>query len=168
MKFLTKKSLAWIRLGVKVAVLVLVLWLIFGALFGLRRMEGVAMSNRVEDGDLMLYSRLDDEYNQDDVVIFSYEDQTYVSVVIAKGGDLVEIDERGCLYVNHIQTSDAVVYDMDQDDELEISLPFRVPNDSYFVLNENLEAPEDSRSFGAIKAKDIKGKVISILRTRAI
>ena len=126
------------------------------------------MSNRVEDGDLMLYSRIDDEYGQDDVVIFDYEGQLHVSVVLAKGGDLVEIDEHGCLYVNHVQASDAVVYDVDQGDELKISMPFRVPNDSYFLLNENLEDLDDSRNFGAIKAEEIKGKVISILRTRAI
>ena len=168
MKLSIAKYRDWIRLILKLVILVVVLWLIFGVFVGLHRVNGVTMSNRVEDGDLVLYSRINDEYAADDVIIFEHDAKTMVSSILAMPNDLIEIDENGCLYVNGIQVSEDVVYNLEQGETPGISLPYRVPNGSYFLLNENLEAPEDSRSFGAIFKKDIKGKIVGILRTRSV
>lgn len=126
------------------------------------------MSSRIEDGDLILFSRMGDIYGTDEPVLYEHDRKTYLSYILALPGDIIEIDDSGCLYVNKVQVSDDVVYNLEQGETPGISLPYRVPSDSYFVLNENLEAMEDSRSYGAIPVKNIKGKVISILRTRAI
>ena len=67
-----------------------------------------------------------------------------------------------------VQVSDRVVYNLNEGETPTISFPFRVPDGSYFLLNGNLEAMDDSRSFGAVYAKDIKGKIVTILRTRSI
>ena len=162
------KQNGWIRIAVKIAVLALSLWIIFGLCFGLHRMNGVGMAHRIEDGDLVLYSRLVDAYAADDPVLFEYDGEVYLSSILALPGDLIEIDERGCLRVNGVQVSDDIVYNLEQDETPDFSTPYLVPNGSYFVLNENLESMEDSRSFGAIWAKDIKGKVVGILRTRSV
>lgn len=45
-----------------------------------------------------------------------------------------------------------------------ISLPVKVPADSYFLLCDLREGGKDSRIFGPISRSDIKGKVITILR----
>ena len=132
------------------------------------RVEGVSMSNRVEDGDLVLFSRTDKTYYPDDVVLFERDNETHVSSILASPGDIVTIDDVGRLYVNGAQVSDRVVYNLNEGETPTISFPFRVPNGSYFLLNGNLEAMDDSRSFGAIYAKDIKGKIVTILRTRSI
>ena len=167
-KVFLRKNLNWARLIVKSVVLILVLWLLFGVLIGLRRVEGVSMSNRVEDGDLVLFSRTDKTYYPDDVVLFERDNETHVSSILASPGDIVTIDDVGRLYVNGAQVSDRVVYNLNEGETPTISFPFRVPNGSYFLLNGNLEAMDDSRSFGAIYAKDIKGKIVTILRTRSI
>lgn len=167
-KVFLRKNRNWVRLIVKSAVLILVLWLLFGVLIGLRRVEGVSMSNRVEDGDLVLFSRTDKTYYPDDVVLFERDNETHVSSILASPGDIVTLDEVGRLYVNGAQVSDRVVYNLNEGETPTISFPFRVPDGSYFLLNGNLEAMDDSRSFGAVYAKDIKGKIVTILRTRSI
>lgn len=167
-KVFLRKNRNWVRLIMKSVVLILVLWLLFGVLIGLRRVEGVSMSNRVEDGDLVLFSRTDKTYYPDDVVLFERDNETHVSSILASPGDIVTLDDVGRLYVNGAQVSDRVVYNLNEGETPTISFPFRVPNGSYFLLNGNLEAMDDSRSFGAIYAKDIKGKIVTILRTRSI
>ena len=167
-KVFLRKNRNWVRLIMKSLVLILVLWLLFGVLIGLRRVEGVSMSNRVEDGDLVLFSRTDKTYYPDDVVLFERDNETHVSSILASPGDIVTLDDAGRLYVNGAQVSDRVVYNLNEGETPTISFPFRVPDGSYFLLNGNLEAMDDSRSFGAIYAKDIKGKIVTILRTRSI
>lgn len=126
------------------------------------------MAGRTEDGDLVLYSRMTEEYSADDVVLYEYDGKIYTSSILAFPGDLIEIDEQGYLYLNHIRVSDSVAFNLDQGETPNFSSPYRVPSGSYFVLNNNLESMEDSRVFGSIYTNNIKGKVISILRTRAI
>ena len=168
LKVYLRNHRGWVRLIIKLVVLITVLWLLFGVLIGLQRVEGVSMSNRVEDGDLVLFSRTDKTYYPDDVVLFERDNETHVSSILASPGDLVTLDEVGRLYVNGAQVSDSVVYNLNEGERPEVSFPFRVPEGSYFVLNKNLEAMDDSRSFGAIHETKIKGKIVSILRTRSI
>ena len=167
-KAFLKKHHKWVRLFVKIAVMVAFLWLLFGVLIGFRRVEGVSMSHRVEDGDLVLFSRTDKTYYPDDVVLFERENETHVSSILASPGDIITIDEVGRLYVNGTRVSDTAVYNIDQGERPTITFPVRVPDGSYFLLNENLEDMDDSRSFGAVFEQQIKGKIVSIFRTRSI
>jgi len=168
MKSFAKDYRNWIRLGIKVIILIVILWIIFGVLIGFKRVEGVSMSRRVEDGDLVLFSRTDKTYHPDDVVLFERDNKTYISSILALPGDLVTLDEVGRLYVNGALVSDTIVYDYEQGEKPTISFPFRVPENGYFLLNANLEDVDDSRSFGAIFESAMKGKIVSILRTRSI
>lgn len=168
MKAFFRENRSWIRLVVKMVILVSILWLLFGVLIGLRRVEGVSMSHRVEDGDLVLFSRTDKAYYPDDVVLFERENETLISSILASPGDVVSIDELGRLYVNGAQVSDRAVYNSDEGEQPGISFPVTVPRNSYFLLNENYEDMNDSRTFGVVPKVNIKGKVFTILRTRSI
>ena len=167
-KTFLKRHHKWIRLLIKITCLVTFIWLLFGVMIGFRRVEGVSMSHRVEDGDLVLFSRTDKTYYPDDVVLFERENETHVSSILASPGDLITLDNVGRLYVNGARVSDAVVYNLDEGETPTITFPVRVPDGSYFLLNGNLEDMDDSRSFGAIFDDQIKGKIVSIFRTRSI
>lgn len=167
-KTFLKRHHKWIRLLIKITCLVTFIWLLFGVMIGFRRVEGVSMSHRVEDGDLVLFSRTDKTYYPDDVVLFERENKTHISSILASPGDVITIDEVGRLYVNGTRVSDTPVYNLDQGEMPGITFPARVPDGSYFLLNENLEDMDDSRSFGAIFGQQIKGKIMSIFRTRSI
>ena len=158
----------WARLFAKILVLIVILWTIFGVCFGLCRMKGVAMGDRIEDGDLVLISRFSSDFSSDDAILFRHGDKEYISRIVGFPGDVIDIDDQGCMSINEVRVSDDVVFDAERGEELNFRLPYHVPQDSYFVLNENFDALEDSRSFGAIPMRDIKGKAISILRTREV
>ena len=167
-KAFLKRHHKWFRLITKIIVMIVFLWLLFGVLIGFQRVEGVSMSHRIEDGDLVLFSRTDKTYYPDDVVLFERDKKIHVSSILASPGDIITIDEVGRLYVNGSRVSDTPAYDLDQGETPRITFPTRVPEGSYFLLNENLEDMDDSRSFGSVFAQQIKGKIMSIFRTRSI
>jgi signal peptidase I len=158
----------WIRLGIKLAVLLLIFWILLGVLFGIRRIEGVGMSPRVSDGDLSLFFRTSDGLEVGDVVLFSKDGKDYVSRIAAVENDLITLSEDGHLSINGEEYSDTLAYDLERGDEVKISYPQRVEKGKYFVINDNLDSSNDSREFGTIEKTNIYGKVISILRTRDI
>ena len=45
-----------------------------------------------------------------------------------------------------------------------ISYPVKLMEDEYFILGDFREGAKDSRYFGPIRSKEIKGKVITVLR----
>ena len=103
MKKIDKAYQGTIRLLIKIAVLVGVLCLIFNTFLGLTRIEGGAMSGRLEDGDLALYVRINESYAEDDIIVFEHEGEMHISSIIAMPGDLVEFDDHGYLYVNNVK-----------------------------------------------------------------
>lgn len=168
MQKIEKSHFGWIRLLSKVVILIIALHLIFNCVFGLHRAEGGSMSGRIEDGDLLLFVRNNEQFSADEVILFEHNGSLYISEIIATPGDLIEADEYGRFYVNNTITTDGIMYDAELGEKTNISLPYRVPNDSYFVINHNLEYLDDSRNFGAIPKQSIKGKIIGILRTRSV
>ena len=158
----------WIRLGIKLAVLLLIFWIVLGVLFGIRRIEGVAMDPRISDGDLTLFFRNNNGLEAGDVVLFSKDGKQYASRIIGVEDDVISLDEKGHMLVNGEELSEDLAYDIARGDEIKVTYPQRVPKDTYFVVNDNPDSNGDSREFGIINKSDIYGKVISILRTRDI
>jgi len=158
----------WIRLGVKLILLAVIFWIILGVLFGVKRIEGLAMSPRLSDGDLSLFYRSNEELATGDVVLFSKNGKQFISRIVAVEGDVISLDEYGRMSVNGQQLSDSSAYDMSPGATIEMSYPIRIQPGVYFVVNDNLESDDDSRTLGLIEKKEIYGKVISALRTRDI
>lgn len=126
------------------------------------------MSPRVSDGDLSLFHRSNEGLTVGDVILFSKDGKQYISRIVAVEDDVISLDEHGHLSVNGQEISDSPAYDLSPGNTLKMSYPQRVQAGAYFVVNDNLDSDEDSRTFGVIKKAEIYGKVISILRTRDI
>ena len=142
MKNKTTVGRTWVRLAVKALIIVVILWISFGVCLGLRRVSSITMNGRINDGDFVLFDRMKNTYNVGDVVFYAHDGKELLSEIIGVEDDLIMVDEEGFLLV-------------------------RVPAGTYFVLNSNYEITNDSRSFGVINAKDIKGSIIALmLRTR--
>jgi signal peptidase I len=156
-----------LRFFIKLGVVCLALWSIFTFAFGIRQMHGETMYPKLRDGDLMLYSRLEKTYYIGDVVVFEINGATRVARIVAQGGDVVEVTEDGQLLVNGNVQSEEIFY-LTEPDTPGVTYPYTVEADSYFVLCDFRTASQDSRSYGAIPAEDIYGKVITILRRREI
>jgi signal peptidase I len=156
-----------LRFFIKLGVVCLTLWLIFTFAFGIRQMHGETMYPKLRDGDLMLYSRLERTYYIGDVVVFKINGMTRVARIVAQGGDVVEVTEDGQLLVNG-NVQDEEIFYLTESDSAGVDYPYTVEENSYFMLCDYRIASQDSRSYGAIPAEDIYGKVITILRRREI
>ena len=168
MKNSNKVRSTWVLLALKAFAIIIILWLSFGVFVGLRRISDVSMNGRINDGDFILFNRIGKNHSVGDVVIYSYDGRELMSEIIGEEDDLITLNDDGYLLVNGVIVSDAPVYDSTLDEANPFGDGFRVPVDSFFVLNSNYEDMKDSRTFGAIKESNIKGSVIALLlRTRS-
>lgn len=152
----------------KLIMMALLLWILFGVLFGITPMKNNDMSPRISAGDLLFYYRLNQKIRTDDVVVFEKEGKEYVGRIVGKGGESVEITEDSRVKVNgyFIDESDIFYSTPRYGDEIEY--PIDLEEDEYFVLCDYRNGARDSRYFGAVSQREIKGKVISVLRRSSL
>ncbi|MCL5038416.1 MAG: signal peptidase I, partial [Firmicutes bacterium] len=100
------------------------------------------------------------EPERGDVVVFRYPldpSRDFIKRVIAVGGDYVEI-RLGQIYVNGQAIEEPYVANRD----LQSYPKTRVPPGSIFVLGDNRRNSEDSRVFGAVELRYVKGKAFLV------
>lgn len=128
-------------------------------------MIGVSMEPNLYNGQEILVNRLGVKVfspKKGDVIVFlpngNENSHYYVKRVVALPGETVQIKE-GHLYVNGTLYKD-FVYDKIAESGI-AEEPIKLDNDEYFVLGDNVNNSEDSRSanIGPVKRDDIKGKV---------
>ena len=96
-----------------------------------------------------------------DVIVFNYDNTNLVKRVIGIEGDKVEIKD-GALYLNDKLIEHEYYIFSNKDNGLYI-----VGDNQYFVLGDNIKLSEDSRYFGFIDGRDIKGQVILIFSPKS-
>lgn len=148
----------------RLVILLIFLWLLFGVFFGITPMRGGDMFPRISAGDLLLYYRLERNYNSGDVLVFKKEGKISTGRVVAHGGDSVEITGDGELKVNGSIVIESNVFYKTYPYGKKVKYPQKLKNGEVFLLCDYREGGKDSRYFGAISKKEIKGKVITVLR----
>jgi signal peptidase I len=152
---------------IKLALVLLAVWATFTFIFGIRQVSGEAMYPRLRDGDLILYYRLEKNYQIGDVVTFQMNDATFFGRIVAQGGDVVELNEDGQLLVNGNVQQEEIFYPTEPQDG-DITYPYTVEEDSFFVLCDYRTNGFDSRTYGTISQSNLDGKIITVLRRRGI
>lgn len=148
----------------RLVILLIFLWLLFGVFFGITPMRGDDMFPRISAGDLLLYYRLEKNYNSGDVLVFKKQGKLSTGRVIAHGGDSVEITGEGELKVNGSIVIESNVFYKTYPYGETVKYPLKLKKGEVFLLCDYREGGKDSRYFGAISKKEIKGKVITVLR----
>jgi signal peptidase I len=101
-----------------------------------------------------------------DLMVFSYPKDrsvTYVKRVIATGDSTVEI-ANGVVLVNGKPVSEEYIsHEVSTSDYARSMRRVRVPPKSYFVMGDNRDNSEDSRSWGFVRRDHIIGKVGAIV-----
>lgn len=138
-----------------------------GVIFGFDRQCGDSMSPAVKDGDLVLFYRLQKEYNRSLVVVLEKEGDVEVRRIIAGPGDQVDISENGLKINGYLQREDDIFTDTMRFAE-DIDYPLTLGQEEYFVLGDNRENARDSRIYGPVKREEIKGTVITLVRRRGL
>ncbi len=135
-------------------------FLIFCICMGVSVVKGDSMYPALHDQDIVLYQRIGQEYQPGDIVVVQRpQGERFVKRIVALAGDTVSVQE-GKLYVNGSEEQTSSL--MGDTDAMEggVEYPFRLKDKEVFLLGDNREVSEDSRSFGAVKLEDIKGKII--------
>lgn len=163
----TKELLKGYRdLFIRCVIFLLLLYLFFSKILFLERVNGMDMFPSLKDGDLALGYRLEQEYRTNDVVAYEENGKTCFGRVIALGGDEVDIDGSGEVKINGASESGEILYPSENGGKLKY--PYKVPKNSFFILGDYRTEAKDSRNYGAVSIKQIKGKVLTILRRRGL
>lgn len=156
----------WASLLFRVLILCFAGWLLLTQVFLLTQASGNGMFPAVKDGDLVIGFRWQQEYAQNDVIVYTVDGQTHVGRIAARQTDVVTLTEDGALLVNGTAQSGEIMYPTYAKEGL--SYPYTVPESHVFVLGDYRTQTEDSRDFGPIPMKDVEGKVITLLRRRGL
>ena len=163
-KPLSTKRLA-ISLLIKIAAIVLAVWLVFIFVLGLTINYGNNMHPAVNDGDLVVSLKLQRPY-LNAAVLYRHDGKTRTGRVVGLPGNVIDISEKGELLVNGAIASEDVYYPTYQAENSTVSYPYTVEEGKAFILNDHREDTDDSRSFGAVDLSDIDGPFLLTLRRR--
>ncbi|MBE6149027.1 MAG: signal peptidase I [Firmicutes bacterium] len=122
------------------------------------KVNGTSMEKTLQSGDVMILNKIA-TIERDDIVVVGSEVQgsNIIKRVIALPGESIKCED-GIIYINNREYSDKYAYGITDDFE-EIILD----NDEYFVLGDNRLVSNDSRSFGPVPSKSIKGETKLII-----
>ena len=155
-----------IKLLIKLAVIALVGWILFGKIFLVTQVSGNDMFPAIKDGDLLLAYRIQKDYKQDDSVVYCQDGELRVGRILAFENDVATIDDSGELLVNGTLQSEEILYPTYAKDG--ITYPYTVPEGEVFILCDFRTEGTDSRDFGSVSLKEVKGLVITLMRRREI
>lgn len=150
----------WLKDIKKFIVLLIVLFVIFHNVIGFSFVKGNSMESTLQEGDLVLYTRINPQYHRGDVVSVRIPSgEYYVKRIIAMEGDTIDIKE-GQVYVNGELIAEPYL-----EEETKVSAdgvvryPYVLQEGQIFVMGDNRPVSMDSRSFGAVGVRQIKGRI---------
>ena len=163
-----KKTTAQLLIGflIKLAVIALAVWMLFTFVLGLVIHYGNNMHPAIRDGDLIISLRVQRPF-LNAAVLYERDGEMCLGRVVGMPGDTVDISDEGALTVNGAAPAEEVFYPTHRSETLDIKYPYTVGEDQVFILNDFRSDTSDSRTFGAVDMKDVKGPVLLMLRRRS-
>ncbi|MBQ6419542.1 MAG: signal peptidase I [Clostridia bacterium] len=150
---------------IKITVTAALVWALFAFVLGVSVHYGNNMYPAVHDGDLLVSLRMQKPFINA-VVLYRVNGKTEVGRVIAVEGSVVDIAENGALTVNGVYPSEEVFYATYRAEGSSVSYPYTVGSGKVFILNDFRQDTNDSRTFGAVDKKDLKGPMLFTVRRR--
>lgn len=158
---------ALVKLLIKIVSLLIIVGFVFSFIFGIHRVEDTSMVPNISPGDMILFYRLDKDFVVGETVVYSYQGENKIARVVAMANDEVDINENG-LVVNGSVQYEPKIYKETLAFTDGITFPVKLEDDEYFLLADNRDKAADSRLYGPVEQKLIKGKIFTLLRRRGI
>ena len=148
----------------KILIVILLFVLLFTFLFGATRYNDVAMEPNIKSGDLVIYSRVDKDFDVGQEAALKYQGKTQVMRVVAVAGDTVDMAEdglgvNGALKSEPDPTKDTLPF------KEGTSFPVKLKKGEVFLMGDNRPDAVDSRQFGPVNAKDTLGELMTVIRS---
>lgn len=134
--------------------------------FTLTYVDGESMFPTLEDGDRLVLSKYKasfglESFDRGDIIVFRApaENRDYIKRIIATEGDRVNIED-GQVYVNGQLLDEYYIEDNIYTEPIFFGQGYTIPKGKIFVVGDNRhpKGSNDSRSFGAISTRAVKGK----------
>lgn len=155
-----KNKQKWLTLWVGIAVVIVALVLVFGFVIGASQVDGNSMSPTMANGQRVLFFRQEPSYERGEIVtIHMPSGEYYVKRVIGVAGDTIDIKD-GEVYLNGEMLDEPYIQGPTEAQSSAVSYPLTVGENRVFVMGDNRPGSVDSRSFGEVSVKSIKGKVL--------
>ncbi|MCI5603255.1 MAG: signal peptidase I [Lachnospiraceae bacterium] len=124
------------------------------------QVSGKSMEPSLDDDDIVVLYKTN-KFKTGDICGFYWQNKLLLKRVIAGPLDVVEIDDEGDVKVNGKVIDEPYVNEKALG-ESNITYPFQVPEDKYFVLGDNRSVSIDSRNtiIGCVDKDQIAGKVM--------
>ena len=137
-----------------VAVLVAVL------LLPVLHIYGESMAPSLTEGNVVI-SVKGGKFETGDVIAFYYNNKILVKRVIAKAGDVVDIQDDGNVLVNGVPLEEPYLTEKALGN-CDIELPYQVPAAKLFVMGDHRSTSADSRNtaIGCVAEEQIVGKIV--------
>jgi signal peptidase I len=129
------------------------------------KVEGTSMQPRLENDERIFVNKY--VYNfraieRSDIVVFWFPDdpsKSFIKRVIGLPGETIRMDQRGQLYINGRPVDEPYLSPDRNRNPRAISETYIKPH-YYFVMGDNRDASNDSRSWGLVPEKYIYGKAM--------
>lgn len=164
-----KRMSPLLRFLIKLAAVAAILIAVFTFVLGVHIHHGNRMYPFIMDGDLLITYKLD-PYRVGDAVAYRNPKtgETGISRIVAIGENEIEITEIGEMLINGYVPSESVFYPTRELEGSEVSFPYKMGANGYFLLDDQRENGSDSRAFGELTEDNLLGKVVYVFRRRGI
>ena len=153
-------KLEWLHDSFKFIVLVIAVFVLFRFIIGLSVIGGDSMSPALKDKEIVVYLRIGRSYQPGDIVTMRVPSgEYYIKRVVALGGDEVDL-HQGEVLVNRGKLYDPWGAGRTEEETGAVIYPYQVNEGNVFVLGDNREGSMDSRTFGEVNLRQIKGRII--------
>lgn len=150
----------WLKDGEKFILLLVIVFLIFRFVIGFSIVKGQSMMPTLQNNELVLYVRLHSEYQSGDVVSVKIPSgEYYVKRVIATGGDTIDLHD-GNVYINGELLEEDYIQGYTNEQSGSIKYPLTLKEGQVFIMGDNREGSVDSRTFGVVGERQIKGELL--------
>lgn len=156
----------YVALFGRIILLIIITYLLFTQVFFITRAAGNGMFPAIKDSDLLFGYRLQQHYEKNNVVAYKVDGERYIGRILARGTDVIDMDENGTLKVNGTVQAGEITFPTYA--KIGIEYPYQVPEGHVFVLGDYRTQTKDSRDLGSISMENVEGKVITILRRREL
>ena len=118
------------------------------------------MEPTLQDGDLLVLVKRS-KMETGDLCGFYWQNKLLLKRVIGTPGDIVDIEESGEVYVNGLKLDEPYVSELAYG-ECDITFPYQVPDNRYFVMGDHRATSIDSRNsaIGCVDKEQMEGKVL--------